>query len=103
MLVIFDLGYLKVKALASMATAGAYFFCRLKHQTNLYETVAGRWCPVKLAGFLPTVEPEIPRLEKAISIGANECVASRLIAVRMPEAIVNERRRIARKHAKKKG
>jgi Transposase DDE domain len=102
-LFIFDLGYFKVKALASIATAGAYFFCRLNHQTNLYETVAGRLCPVKLAGFLTTGEHEIPLLEKAISIGAKECVASRLIAVRMPEAIVNERRRIARKKAKKKG
>jgi DDE family transposase len=86
-----------------MATAGAYFVCRLQHQTNLSETLAGHWCPVNLAGCLTTVEPEIPLREKAISIGAKECVASRLTAVRMPEAIVNERRRRARKHAKKKG
>ena len=51
-LFLFDLGYFKVKALASIATAGAYFFCRLNHQTNIYETAAGRLCPVKLAGFL---------------------------------------------------
>jgi hypothetical protein len=98
-----DLGYFKVKALASIATAGAYFFCRLQHQTNLYETIAGHVCPVNLAGFLTTVEQEIPLLEKAISLGTQECVASRLIAVHTPEAIVNERRSIARQHAKKKG
>ena len=40
---------------------------------------------------------------KAIVIGATERVAARLIAVRMPEAVVNARRRIARKNAKKKG
>jgi hypothetical protein len=102
MLFIFDLGYFKVKALASIATVGAYFFCRLNHQTNLYETVAGRLCPVKLAGFLATVEHALPLLEKAVSIGANECVASRLIAVRMPEVIVNERRRRARKKCEEK-
>jgi hypothetical protein len=102
-LFIFDLGYFKVKALANIAMAGAYFFCRLNHQTNLYETVAGHACPVKLAAFLTTVEHTRPLLEKAVSLGAKECVASRLIAVRMPEAIVTERRRIARKHAKKKG
>lgn len=102
-LFIVDLGYFKVKALASIATVGAYFFCRLNHQTNLYETVAGRLCPVKLAGFLATVEHALPLLEKAVSIGANACVASRLMAVRRPEVIVNERRRRARKHAKKKG
>src|SRR4029450_8515631 len=33
-LFLFDLGYFKVKALASLATAGAYFCCRLNHQTN---------------------------------------------------------------------
>ncbi len=102
-LCIFDLGYFKVNAWGNIATAGAYFFCRLNHQTSLYETVAGRLCPVKLAGFLTTVGHEIPRIEKAISLGAKECVASRLIAVRMPEAIVNQRKRIARKNAKKKG
>jgi Transposase DDE domain len=102
-LFICDLGSFKVKALASIATAGAYFFCRLNHQTNLDETVAGRLCPVKLAGFLPTVEQELPLLEKAIAMGAKEGVASRLMAVRMPEAIVNERRRLARKPATKTG
>jgi Transposase DDE domain len=102
-LFIFALGYFKVNALASIATAGAYFFGRLNHQTNLDETIAGHWCAVNLAGCLTPVEQEIPLREKAISIGATECVASRLMAVRMPEAIVNERRSIARKHAKPKG
>jgi hypothetical protein len=102
-LFLFDLGYFKVKAFASLATAGAYFCCRLNHQTNIYETVAGRVDPVKLAEFLLTVAPDLLCLEKAISIGATERVASRLIAVRMPAAVVNARRRIARKNAKKKG
>ncbi|HZD95311.1 MAG TPA: IS4 family transposase, partial [Candidatus Sulfotelmatobacter sp.] len=100
---LFDLGYFKVNALAQMVTAGAYFCCRLNHQTNIYETVAGRVCPVKLAEFLATVEPGLLLLEKAILLGATEHVAARLIAVRMPEAVVNARRRIARKNAKKKG
>src|SRR5215216_580278 len=86
-----------------MATAGAYFFCRLNHQTNIDETVAGRLCPMKLAECLTTVEHDLPLLEKSIYIGATERVASRLIAVRMPEAIVHKRRRIARKNAQKKG
>jgi hypothetical protein len=102
-LFIFDLGYFKVKALARLATAGAYFCCRLNHQTNIYDTVAGRVDPVQLAAFLLTVAPDLLLLEKAIYIGATERVASRLIAVRMPEAVVNTRRRIARKNAKKKG
>ena len=102
-LFLFDLGYFKIKALASIATAGAYFCCRLNHQTNIYETVAGRVDPVALEAYLLTVAPDCLLLEKAIFIGATARVASRLIAVRMPEAVVNARRRIAYKNAKKKG
>jgi len=102
-LFLFALGYLKVKAFASLATAGAYFCCRLNHQTNMYETVAGRVDPLQLEAFILTVVPNLLLLEKALFIGATERVASRLMAVRMPEAVVNARRRIARKNAKKKG
>jgi hypothetical protein len=42
-------------------------------------------------------------LEKSVVVGARERVAARLIAVRMPEALVNERRRQARAVAKKRG
>jgi hypothetical protein len=86
-----------------MATAGAYFCCRLHHQTNIDETVAGRVDPVSLEAYLLTVAPDRLLLEKAIFIGATARVASRLIAVRMPEAVVNTRRSIAHKNAKKKG
>ena len=58
---------------------------------------------MKLAECLTAVEGDLLLLEKAISIGTTARVAARLIAVRMPEAIVNTRRRIARKNAKKKG
>ena len=56
---------------------------------------------VDLASFLHTVEDHI--IEKPICMRAKELVASRLMASRVPEAMVNERRRKAKKHAKKKG
>jgi len=102
-LFLFDLGYFKIQALGRLATAGAYFCCRLNHQTNIYETVAGRVESVQLAAFLRTVAPDSLLLEKAIFIGEKAQIASRLIAVRMPEAVVNTRRRSARKNARKKG
>jgi hypothetical protein len=102
-LFLFDLGYFKVKALASIATVGAYFLCRLNHQTNIYETATGRLGPLKLAEVLTAVAHDIPLLETSIFVGTTERVAARLIAVRMPEAMVNERRRVAKKNAKKKG
>jgi len=50
-----------------------------------------------------TVAPDLLLLEQAICIGATARVASRLIAVRMPEAVVNARRSMARTNAKNKG
>ena len=42
-------------------------------------------------------------MEKAIDLGARERVAARLIAARVPEAVVNARRCTARRVAKKRG
>jgi hypothetical protein len=57
---IFELGYFKVKAVGNLAPAGAYCFCRLKHQTSLDEAVAGRLCPMKLEDFLTIVGTRSP-------------------------------------------
>jgi hypothetical protein len=100
-LFLFDLGYFKIQALARLATAGAYFLTRLNHQTTLFVQSASGMQHVELTQMLQTVEGHL--IERDIFIGAKALVPSRLVAVRMPEAIVNERRRIAKKKAKKKG
>jgi hypothetical protein len=100
-LFIFDLGYFKIQALARLAAAGAYFLTRLNHQTTICAPSAGGMQSIALAQLLQAVEGNC--IEKDIFIGAKELVPARLVAVRMPEAIVNERRRIAKKTAKKKG
>jgi len=100
-LFIFDLGYFKIQALARLALAGAYFLTRLNHQTKLFTLSAGGMHHVELTQMLQGVEGNL--IERAIFIGAKELVPSRLVAVRMPEPIVNERRRVAKKKAKKKG
>jgi hypothetical protein len=100
-LFLFDLGYFKIKAFARIAAAGAYFLSRLNHQTTLLHTVSGHVQPLAPASWLATVAGD--STEHAIFLGAKERVACRLVAYRMPECIVNERRRIAKKKAKKKG
>ena len=100
-LFVFDLGYFKLAAFAKIATAQAYFLSRLNHQTTLREVVGGRPQLLDLARCL--AHETRSRLEKAVVLGARERVAARLIVVRMPEAIVNERRRQARAEAKKRG
>jgi hypothetical protein len=100
-LFLFDLGYFKTQALALIAQAEAYFLTRFNHQTALYEAVEGRLQRVELAQVLKAAPG--PLREKALSLGARERVAVRLIAARVPEAVVNERRRKARKAARKRG
>ena len=100
-LFLFDLGYFKMQALAQLAEAEAYFLTRHQHQAALFEAVAGRLSPVELAAWVCT-EPQ-PLVEKPLYLGAQERVAIRLIAARMPDPVVNERRRKARRAARKRG
>lgn len=100
-LFVFELGYFKLTAFAKIAAAQASFLSRLNHQTTLWEIVGGRHQPLDLPHRLA----QDPRslLEKTVVLGARDHVAARLIAVRMPEAIVNERRRHAHAVAKQRG
>jgi hypothetical protein len=100
-LFVFDLGYFKLAAFAKIVAARAYFLSRLNHQTTLREVVGGRQQPLDLAHGLTHERRAV--LEKAVVLGAHERVPARLIAVRMPEAIVNERRRQVRALAKQRG
>src|SRR5262245_15640783 len=100
-LFVFDLGYFKLTAFAKIAAAHAYFLSRLNHQTTLREVVGGRTQALDLARSLAHETRAV--LEKTVVLAARDRIAARLIAVRMPEAIVNERRRQARAVAKKRG
>jgi hypothetical protein len=100
-LFLFDLGYFKLAAFAKIAAAQAYFLSRLNHQVTMREVVGGRQQSLDLAQRLAH-DPR-PVLEKAVVLGAYERIPARLVAVRMPEAIVNERRRQAYAVAKKRG
>ena len=100
-LVLFDLGYFKLKALAQLAAAEAYFLTRLNHQTALYTAVAGRLQRVELPRLFQGESRAL--VEHSVYLGAGEQVAVRLIAARVPAAVVNERRRKARHAARKRG
>src|SRR5512145_219675 len=100
-LFLFDLGDFKLTAFATIAAAQAYFLSRLNHQATLREAVGGRQRGLELAKSLAH-DPR-PLVEKSVVLGAYERIPTRLIAVRMPDALVNERRRQAHKAAKKAG
>jgi hypothetical protein len=67
-LFLFDLGYFKLTAFATIAAAQAYFLSRLNHQTTLLEVRGGRVHPLELARVLG--KESRPLLEKAILLGA---------------------------------
>jgi hypothetical protein len=100
-LFVFDLGYFKLAAFAKIAAAQAYFLSRFNHQIILREVVGGRTKPLDLSQELRQESRAV--LEKAVLMGARDQVPARLIAIQMPEAIVNERRRQARAVAKRRG
>jgi Transposase DDE domain len=100
-LFLFDLGYFKLPALATIVAARASFLSRLNPQATLREVVGGRHHALNLAQSLAT--DTRPVVEKPVVLGAYERIPTRLSAVRMPEASVNERRRHAYATAKKAG
>ncbi len=100
-LFLFDLGYFKIKAFALIVQRGAYFLSRLNHQTNMYEGTSPDLSPVNLVALLKNTACDL--IEYEMFIGEADRVPSRLIAVRLPDEIVNKRRRVARQKAKEKG
>jgi len=67
----------------------------------MWDATPGRFQPLERASLRTTVVGD--RIEHAICLGAKEQGASRLVASRFPESVVNARRRIAKKQAKNKG
>ena len=105
-LLIHDMGYFDQNSMIDLAERGAYFLSRFNHRSNLYKgNEDGQWEKFQL-------EKE---LKKACRKGLSSCefdvwflkdgrhLNTRLIAERAPEKVANERRRKARKTAKKKG
>jgi hypothetical protein len=100
-LLLFDLGYFKLRAFARIAQQGAYFLSRLNPQTHLFVVEAGAERLLDLPRVLRATSG--PTYELAVLLGATARLAARLIAYRLPPAVVNARRRAARQTAKKKG
>ena len=87
--------------MAQIVEAEAYFLTRLNHQTALYAAVGGRLRRVELPQLLHGESRSL--VEHPGYLGVGERLAVRLVATRVPETVVNERRRKARAQAKKRG
>ena len=109
---LFDLGFYALNLLSELCAAGSYFLCRHHAQTALFsaaESADGSPQRLDLLTLLRThgrraaAGPEAATWEVAVYLGVKEKLPVRLIAVRLPPAVVEQRRRRLREGARRRG
>ena len=101
-LVIRDLGYFSIDSLFEITNKSAYYLSRFKKGVNVYLSNDKDSLPINLVDYLNKYYEDQSVIDLNVYIGAKK-LGVRLIAYKLPEEIVNERRRKAKKNAKKKG
>jgi len=81
-----------------MSSDGVYWLTRVKSQCIIYDQEGNKY---DLVDFLKKQSDN--RIDQQILLGVKDKVSCRLIAVRVPEEVSNERRRKIRAYARKKG
>jgi hypothetical protein len=94
-----DLGYFKLERLQTIADRQAYFLTRLDLQTTVRDAATA--VPFDLLAWLQSA-PTVLR-ERQCLVGANQRLPCRLVAVRLPQAVVDRRRQRAHADARRKG
>jgi Transposase DDE domain len=97
-LLLADLGFFSLPALAASAARKVHFITRIQAGTFLYDQLGTRW---SLATFL-AAQPAGP-VDCWIDLGATQRLRCRLIAVRVPVWVANERRRRMKEEARRRG
>jgi hypothetical protein len=92
-----DLGYFRLDVFAAHCQQGGYFLSRLEAATTVFDTEQQQ---LDLLTFLQTHGPCI---DEPVELGVQHHLPVRLLAVRVPEEVANERRRKLRAEAKRKG
>ena len=94
-----DLGYFVLSTLQAVADKGAYFISRFNHQTGLVDPITGE--RFDLLTYLHKTSAD--KIELDLWLGLKVRLPVRLLAVRLPFSVVEERCRKAKANAKKKG
>jgi hypothetical protein len=93
-----DLGFWDLKQLAVLAARDIYWFSRM-HATTAIQTQDGHWWSLL---SLLEASPQAT-LDLEVRLGRQAEVAARLLAVRAPQEVVDQRRRRLREEARAKG
>lgn len=91
-----DLGFFALPVLATIAAAGSYFLTRMHHTTAVFTLAGQRTRLLDLLGPAPT-------RELAVTLGCTQRLPVRLLAVRVPPEVANQRRRRLRREARDRG
>jgi DDE family transposase len=92
-----DLGYFSLEVFRQHAEQEAYFLSRLEAATAVFDSEQGR---LDLLTFL---QERGPVVDASVELGVQYHLPVRLLAVKVSEALANERRRKLRAEAKRKG
>jgi hypothetical protein len=96
-----DLGYFSLKRLKSMKEQGVFWLSRIRPQCVLYDQNGKKW---DLVEFLTRhCDGENPTLDVPILLGADKRIPCRLLAVRVPEQVVSQRRGKIKADARRRG
>jgi hypothetical protein len=101
-LVLRDLGYLSLESLRQIEAQEAWYLSRLSKGVDVYLEADAQAPALGLVEHLERYYPDDHVIDLPVYLG-HERVPSRLLAYRLPEPVVQERRRKALEEARKKG
>jgi len=96
---IFDLGYFSLERFRRIEEADAYWISRFQHNTHVFDQTGQE---LSLLSFLEK-HGENGLVDVSVVLGEKERLATRLIAVRVPQEIVARRRQQVHKNARDHG
>jgi hypothetical protein len=94
-----DLGYFNLSVFRHIDTHAGYFLSRLNLQAGVLDAKTQH--PFDLLAWLRASPLDL--FEREVRLGASERLPVRLVAVRLPQAVADERRRRAKEAARRKG
>lgn len=100
-LLIVDLGYFSKTFFEKISKKGSFYLTRIRTNTAIYLEKAGQMKQVDLAEIL--TGQNLVDITVFLGVGYKKQLKCRLVAIRLPDEIVNERRRKANKKAKSQG
>lgn len=93
-----DLGYFSLDRLRQIDQQAAYFLMRLQAQTTVFTADGQRWDDVTAL-----LETQGAQVDLPVTLGVTQRLPARLLAVRVPQEVADQRRRKLRAEARRKG